>query len=78
MRRCIRALMPSSHPWHLVVSALSSLIASVSLLTQANWTGSHNNNYNRPSGQNVDNFLTDRPSSRVLAPPGGASSLRLG
>lgn len=23
------------------------------------------NNYGRPNGQNVDNFLTDRPSSKV-------------
>ena len=28
------------------------------------------NNYGRPEGQNVGNFLTDRNSSRVLAPPG--------
>ena len=32
--------------------------------------GEHNNNYGRPEGQNVGNFLTDRNSSRVLAPPG--------
>ena len=31
------------------------------------------NNYGRPEGQNVGNFLTDRNSSRVLAPPGEAS-----
>jgi SPIRAL1-like protein len=36
-----------------------------------------NNNYARPNGQNVDNFLTDRPSSRVLAVPGGKSSIVL-
>ena len=40
--------------------------------------GIHNNNYTRPSGQNVGNFLTDKPSSRVLAPPGGTSSLVFG
>lgn len=40
--------------------------------------GSSNNNYARSSGQNVGNFLTDKPSSRVLAPPGGASNFRLG
>jgi hypothetical protein len=40
--------------------------------------GYSNNNYSRPSGQNVGNFLTDKPSSRVLAPPGGASTFRLG
>eukprot|EP00892_Ulva_mutabilis_P003027 jgi/Ulvmu1/12725/UM095_0029.1 len=45
---------------------------------QAAATGNSNNNYNRPGGQNVGNFLTDRPSSRVLAPPGGGSSVRFG
>ena len=29
-------------------------------------------------GQNVGNFLTDRPSSRVLAAPGGASQIIFG
>eukprot|EP01023_Acetabularia_acetabulum_P024689 TRINITY_DN2376_c0_g1_i1.p1 TRINITY_DN2376_c0_g1~~TRINITY_DN2376_c0_g1_i1.p1 ORF type:complete len:305 (-),score=36.86 TRINITY_DN2376_c0_g1_i1:172-1017(-) len=38
---------------------------------------SYNNNYQRPSGQNVDNFLTDRNSSRVLAPPGGSSNFSI-
>lgn len=33
------------------------------------------NNYVRPEGQNVGNFLTDRKSSRVTAPPGGQSSV---
>jgi protein SPIRAL1 and related proteins len=38
--------------------------------------GSLQNNYARPGGlQNVGNFLTDKPSSRVLAAPGGASSV---
>jgi SPIRAL1-like protein len=42
-------------------------------------TGSLSNNYNRPGGQqNVGNFLTDRPSSRVLAPPGGRSQISFG
>jgi protein SPIRAL1 and related proteins len=36
------------------------------------------NNYARPGGQNVGNFLTDRPSSRVLAPPGGGSQITFG
>ncbi|EFN58381.1 hypothetical protein CHLNCDRAFT_140278 [Chlorella variabilis] len=36
------------------------------------------NNYARPSGQNVGNFITDKPSSRVLAPPGGGSSIVFG
>jgi SPIRAL1-like protein len=34
----------------------------------------NNNNYVRSNSQNVGNFLTGRNSSRVLAPPGGASS----
>ncbi len=38
----------------------------------------HGNNYGRPEGQNVGNFLTDRPSSRVLAAPGGASQILFG
>ncbi len=29
-------------------------------------------------GQNVGNFMTDRPSSRVLAPPGGGSQISFG
>jgi hypothetical protein len=36
------------------------------------------NNFNRPGGQNVGNFLGDRPSSRVLAAPGGYSTMSLG
>lgn len=36
------------------------------------------NNYSRPSGQNVGNFITERPSSRVLAAPGGGSQICLG
>lgn len=36
------------------------------------------NNYSRPGGQqNVGNFITDRPSSRVVQPPGGATSVSL-
>lgn len=39
----------------------------------------NNNNYSRPSGmQNVGNFITDRPTSRVLAPPGGGSQIMFG
>lgn len=41
-------------------------------------TGMNNNNYARPAGQNVGNFITDRSSSRVLAPPGGASTIQFG
>ncbi|GER37416.1 SPIRAL1-like1 [Striga asiatica] len=37
--------------------------------------GNHNNNYFRADGQNTGNFLTDRPSTKVHAAPGGGSSL---
>uniref|UniRef100_A0A0D9XUC2 Protein SPIRAL1-like 1 n=1 Tax=Leersia perrieri TaxID=77586 RepID=A0A0D9XUC2_9ORYZ len=33
------------------------------------------NNYFRAQGQNCGNFLTDRPSTKVHAAPGGGSSL---
>eukprot|EP00798_Chlamydomonas_sp_ICE-L_P005972 gene5972-5257_t len=36
------------------------------------------NNYTRGAGQNVGNFMTDRNSSRVLAPPGGATQISFG
>lgn len=32
------------------------------------------NNYSRPEGQNVGNFITGRSTSRVSAPPGGKQS----
>ena len=42
--------------------------------TRARENNNNNNNYARATSQNVGNFLTERPTSRVLAPPGGASS----
>ncbi|GAA0155351.1 hypothetical protein LIER_38068 [Lithospermum erythrorhizon] len=33
------------------------------------------NNYHRTDGQNCGNFLTERPSTKVHAAPGGGSSL---
>ncbi|KAL8231459.1 hypothetical protein R6Q57_001237 [Mikania cordata] len=33
------------------------------------------NNYHRADGQNCGNFITDRPSTKVHAAPGGNSSL---
>ncbi|KAK9707171.1 hypothetical protein RND81_07G177300 [Saponaria officinalis] len=33
------------------------------------------NNYPRADGQNTGNFITDRPSTKVHAAPGGGSSL---
>jgi SPIRAL1-like protein len=38
--------------------------------------GNLQNNYQRAAGQNVGNFLTERPSSRILAAPGGGSQVR--
>ena len=35
----------------------------------------HNNNYSRPAGQNVGNFLTERNSSKVTHAPGGNSQV---
>lgn len=46
--------------------------ASAQLASQAACKPRQANNYNRPDGQNVGNFITDRPTSRVLAPPGGS------
>ncbi|KAF9624548.1 hypothetical protein IFM89_011722 [Coptis chinensis] len=37
--------------------------------------GSQANNYFRADGQNTGNFITDRPSTKVHAAPGGGSSL---
>ncbi|XP_077246196.1 protein SPIRAL1-like 1 [Tasmannia lanceolata] len=33
------------------------------------------NNYQRADGQNTGNFITDRPTTKVHAAPGGGSSL---
>ena len=37
--------------------------------------GSQTNNYFRADGQNTGNFITNRPSTKVQAAPGGGSSL---
>ncbi|PSS07994.1 Protein SPIRAL1-like [Actinidia chinensis var. chinensis] len=37
--------------------------------------GNAGNNYFRAEGQNTGNFLTERPSTKVHAAPGGGSSL---
>ncbi|KAJ9708773.1 hypothetical protein PVL29_000674 [Vitis rotundifolia] len=37
--------------------------------------GNTTNNYFRADGQNTGNFITDRPSTKVHAAPGGGSSL---
>ncbi|XP_042491963.1 protein SPIRAL1-like 3 [Macadamia integrifolia] len=38
-------------------------------------TAKNANNYFRADGQNSGNFITDRPSTKVHAAPGGGSSL---
>ncbi|KAG8384598.1 hypothetical protein BUALT_Bualt04G0134500 [Buddleja alternifolia] len=43
--------------------------------TPAGVPGSKTNNYFRADGQNCGNFLTERPSTKVHAAPGGGSSL---
>ncbi|GAV75311.1 hypothetical protein CFOL_v3_18790 [Cephalotus follicularis] len=37
--------------------------------------GNTANNYFRADGQNCGNFITDRPSTKIQAAPGGGSSL---
>ncbi|CAN6727498.1 hypothetical protein ACFX13_011459 [Malus domestica] len=47
-------------------------------ITKAIPAGIHStstNNYMRADGQNTGNFITDRPSTKVHAAPGGGSSL---
>ncbi|KAG6777589.1 hypothetical protein POTOM_017414 [Populus tomentosa] len=43
--------------------------------TPAGIHGNLNKNYYRADGQNCGNFITDRPSTKVHAAPGGGSSL---
>ncbi|PNH10304.1 Protein SPIRAL1 [Tetrabaena socialis] len=40
--------------------------------------GKGQNNYSRPGGQNTGNFLSERPTSKVVQPPGGASQIVFG
>ncbi|XP_074587442.1 protein SPIRAL1-like 2 [Curcuma longa] len=43
--------------------------------TPAGIHGNLANNYHRADGQNSGNFITERPSTKVQAAPGGGSSL---
>ncbi|XP_030513894.1 protein SPIRAL1-like 2 [Rhodamnia argentea] len=43
--------------------------------TPAGTPGNLTNNYFRADGQNCGNFITDRPSTKVHAAPGGGSQL---
>ncbi|CAK9234074.1 unnamed protein product [Sphagnum troendelagicum] len=45
------------------------------LQSPAGLLGRNFNNYHRADGQNTGNFITDRPSTKVHAAPGGGSSL---
>ncbi|KAF3323396.1 protein SPIRAL1-like 1 isoform X2 [Carex rostrata] len=56
-------------------STPQSPAVDVSKQIPAGIQGSQTNNYHRAEGQNTGNFLTDRPSTKVHAAPGGGSSL---
>lgn len=56
-------------PAHKVEDAGTSLDMGAAKL------GRNQNNYHRADGQNNGNFITDRPSTKVHAAPGGGSSL---
>ncbi|WCJ35826.1 spiral1 [Euphorbia peplus] len=49
--------------------------ANISKETPAGVPAATTNNYFRAEGQNCGNFLTDRPTTKVHAAPGGGSSL---
>lgn len=54
-------------------------VASFGASSQDQRAGGYlSNNYSRPGGQNTGNFITDRPSSKVLAPPGGKCQISFG
>ncbi|KAK2986308.1 hypothetical protein RJ640_021877 [Escallonia rubra] len=56
-------------------SAAPSPPVDVSKQIPAGIHDSKTNNYLRADGQNCGNFITDRPSTKVHAAPGGGSSL---
>ncbi|XP_058765249.1 protein SPIRAL1-like 3 [Vicia villosa] len=58
-----------------VASPVRSASPPIDKETPAGIPGSLKNNYHRADGQNCGNFLTDRPSTKVHAAPGGGSSL---
>lgn len=55
--------------------ALSAKPAQPAVPAGANSNRPTTNNYFRADGQNTGNFLTDRPSTKIHAAPGGGSSL---
>ncbi|OVA00819.1 hypothetical protein BVC80_9083g131 [Macleaya cordata] len=56
-------------------SAAASPQVDITKQIPAGIHGNPANNYHRADGQNTGNFLTDRPSTKVHAAPGGGSSL---
>ncbi|XWS51246.1 hypothetical protein CRYUN_Cryun12cG0160300 [Craigia yunnanensis] len=56
-------------------STTASPPAGVTKEIPAGIPGNKANNYFRTDGQNCGNFLTDRPTTKVHAAPGGGSSL---
>ncbi|KAG8388772.1 hypothetical protein BUALT_Bualt02G0160000 [Buddleja alternifolia] len=62
---------------HVIPEKPSAVAPTVDATKQipAGIQGSQKNNYFRGDGQNTGNFLTDRPSTKVHAAPGGGSSL---
>ncbi|KAL2479151.1 Protein SPIRAL1-like 1 [Forsythia ovata] len=72
---------PAQHPASVVSKVVSEKTpavappADVSKQIPAGIQGNQKNNYFRADGQNTGNFLTDRPSTKVHAAPGGGSSL---
>ncbi|PNW76426.1 hypothetical protein CHLRE_11g467576v5 [Chlamydomonas reinhardtii] len=70
---------PQQHPYQAAGSAPYGSSAGMGQIGGSRATDTQSNNYSRPGGQqNVGNFITDRPSSRVLAPPGGKSQITFG
>ncbi|KAL9243310.1 hypothetical protein vseg_017212 [Gypsophila vaccaria] len=53
----------------------ASTTEAVSKAIPAGIQSNSGNNYQRANGQNCGNFITDRPSTKVHAAPGGGSSL---
>ncbi|OWM65221.1 protein SPIRAL1-like 2 [Punica granatum] len=65
----------SSGPSQRSTATASPPSADVTKQIPAGIQGSQANNYFRADGQNCGNFITDRPSTKVHAAPGGGSSL---